>query len=171
MHLSGWEEESVCGVSPQIPLGEGRVTARREQLGVVASVTCRAHAKAGRGREGCGQAHSAGIYSAITATTEAVQSTTGCQNSLWREQESQQKDREGHKEITQTQKGKMETGENRRGIEKGGRAPPSLRLRDKVMWLLRGRGSIWVSKGGTQSTRLLPVSVVCPGHPHRPSRT
>lgn len=54
--------------------------------------------------EGAGaqQAHAADIYSAITASAEAVQSATGCKNSLSKEQESQQKggrkDREGRRE-------------------------------------------------------------------------
>lgn len=36
------------------------------------------------------QAHAADIYNAIAASAKAVQSTTGCKNSLSREQESQQ---------------------------------------------------------------------------------
>lgn len=65
-----------------------------------AFMTCRTHAHAGHRQPGKGkgskgereppQAHAADIYNAITTSAEAVQSTTGCKNSLSREQESQQ---------------------------------------------------------------------------------
>lgn len=62
--------------------------------------TCSTHANTGHmhagmamgseGKRGALQAHAADIYNAITASAKAVQSTTGCKNSLSREQESQQ---------------------------------------------------------------------------------
>lgn len=65
-----------------------------------AVMTCRTHANTSHrhiGRimgsevdRGTLQAHAADIYNAIAASAEAVQSTTGCKNSLSREQESQQ---------------------------------------------------------------------------------
>lgn len=100
-HLRVGRGVCVWCVSPQAPLSKGRARPRREQLGLVClrdmQDTCkhrpqaRWHGHGSEGERGAPQAHAADIYNAITASAEAVQSTTGCKNSLSREQESQQK--------------------------------------------------------------------------------
>lgn len=92
-HLRVGRGVCVGGISPQVPLSKGRATPQKEQLGLVCVLmTCRTHANTGhrhagtamgsKGENSAPQAHAADIYNAITASAEAVQSATGCKNSL-----------------------------------------------------------------------------------------
>lgn len=124
-HVSGWEGVSGAGCLTPSPSQQGE-SYPPERWGV--GITCRRHANTGprlastatgsRG-EGC-TASTCSIYNAITASAQAVQSATGCKNSLSREQESQQEEggrngREGgrggcRRRHRHRRKSKMETG-------------------------------------------------------------